>query len=161
MQNDIEKNDSMKLAEALALRADTQKRMEQVKARLLRNAIVQEGETPAEDPQTLMNEFDALSAELVQLIRRINLTNSVSQVAGRSMTEALAERDVLKQQQAAYRDLAQAGTISQSVVTRSEVRFRSTIEVAAVQKRADSLGKALRELDTRIQEANWQIDLQD
>ena len=151
----------MKLAEALTLRADAQKRLEQLKVRLLRNATVQEGETPAEDPQALLAEFDALSAELVQWIRRINLTNSAAQVAGRSMTEALAKRDQLKQQQAAYRDLAQAGTVSQAVVTRSEVRFRSTIDVAAIQKQADAHAKALRELDARIQEANWQIDLQD
>jgi hypothetical protein len=40
----------MKLAEALLRRADCQKCLEQLKARLLRNAKVQEGDDPAEDP---------------------------------------------------------------------------------------------------------------
>lgn len=151
----------MKLAEALALRADAQKRLEQLKARLLSNATVQEGETPAEDPQMLLSEFNSVSDELVRMISRINLSNSAAQVAGCSMTEALAKRDQLKQQQAAYRELAKAGTVSQAVVTRSEVRFRSTIDVAAIQKQADAYAKALRELDTCIQEANWQIELTD
>jgi hypothetical protein len=149
----------MKLAEALVLRADCQKRLEQIKARLIRNAKVQEGEAPAEDPEALLVEYEEVSDELVQLIRRVNLSNSTAQVLGRTMTQALAERDVLKQKQAMYRDLAQAGTITQSVSTKSEVRFRSTITVSKVQKQADSAARELRELDARIQEANWLIEL--
>lgn len=134
----------MKLAEALALRADAQRRLQQLKARLLRNATVQEGEAPAEDPRGLLAEYEALANELVRLIVRINHTNALTPVAGRSMTEALAERDALKQRQALYRDLAEAGTVSQPVVTRSEVRFRSAVDVPALQKQADRLAKAGR-----------------
>ncbi|AFK62397.1 hypothetical protein TKWG_10755 [Advenella kashmirensis WT001] len=151
----------MKLAEALALRGDCQTRLAQLKARLLRNATVQEGEVPAEDPNALLAQYEVLCTELVQLIRRINQTNSVTSVAGKTMTEALAERDILKQRHATYLDLAEAGTISRSVVTRSEVRFKSAIDVATVQKKADLLARAIRELDARIQEVNWQVSLQD
>lgn len=149
----------MKIAEALALRADHQKRIEQLKARLLRNAKVQEGEQPAEDPEALILEYEALAFELVHLIKRINVTNSSASVAGRSMTQALAERDILKLRHTMYRDLAQAATITQSVTTRSEVRFKGTVTVSVVQKKADVIAKDLRELDARIQEANWLIDL--
>lgn len=149
----------MKLAEALVIRADHQKRLEQLKARLLLNAKVQDGEVVAEEPETLLTEFESVAAELVRLIGRINLSNTKSTVAGRSMTQALAERDVLKQRQAMYRELAQAATITQSVSTRSEVRFKSTVTVSVIQKQADAIAKELRELDARIQEANWLIDL--
>ena len=40
----------MKLAEALIVRSDYQKRIEQLRNRLLQNAKIQEGETPNEDP---------------------------------------------------------------------------------------------------------------
>lgn len=149
----------MKIAEALVLRADHQRRIEQLKARLLRNAKVQEGEQPAEDPETLILEYEALASELVHLIKWINISNSSASVAGRSMTQALAERDILKLRHTMYRDLAQAATITQSVATRSEIRFRGTVTVSAVQKKADLIAKDLRELDARIQEANWLIDL--
>ena len=43
----------MKLAEALILRADCQKRIAQLKSRLLVNAKVQEGDAPAETPREL------------------------------------------------------------------------------------------------------------
>ena len=149
----------MKLAEALNQRADMQKRIEQLKARLLRNAKVQEGEVPAEDPPVLIAEYEGIAESLVQLIRRINLTNSATLVLGKTMTEALAARDILKLRSGLYRDLAQAATVTQAVATRSEVRFKSTVSVAAVQRNADEVAKELRELDARIQEANWQVDL--
>ena len=41
----------MKLAEALSLRADLQKRISQLEVRLKNNARIQEGEEPAEDPR--------------------------------------------------------------------------------------------------------------
>ena len=46
----------MKLAEALSERADIQKRIQQLRSRLRRNALVQEGEKPAEDPHALLEE---------------------------------------------------------------------------------------------------------
>jgi hypothetical protein len=151
----------MKLAEALVLRADHQRRIEQLRARLLRNAKVQDGEAPAESPAALLTEFDAMTAELIQLIRRINLTNAATTIGARSMTEALATRDVLKIRHAAYRDLAEAGTITHAVVTRSEVRYKPTINVAEIQRAADAIARELRELDARIQEANWLTETQE
>lgn len=62
----------MKLAQALILRADQQRRIEQVKARLLRNAKVQEGDRPAGDPNVLINELSQLTRELELIVQRIN-----------------------------------------------------------------------------------------
>lgn len=50
----------MKIAEALIERADIQKRIEQLRDRLSNNALVQEGEEPAEDPTSLLSELDRL-----------------------------------------------------------------------------------------------------
>jgi hypothetical protein len=149
----------MKLAEALARRADLQARIEQVKSRLVRNARVQDGEEPAEAPAVLLAEYDAMTSELIQLIRRINVSNSAANVAGRSMTEALAARDVLKHRHRTYRELADAASTSQFSVTRSEIRFKATVSVPEIQQRADAIARELRELDSRIQEANWQLEL--
>ncbi len=48
----------MKLAEALSLRADLQKRISQLEVRLKNNDRIQEGEEPAENPQELMEELN-------------------------------------------------------------------------------------------------------
>ncbi len=151
----------MKLAEGLVIRADHQKRLEQLKSRLNRNAKVQDGAHPAEDPALLLKEFEVVAVELGSLIFRINMTNSSATVAGRLMTSALAQRDILKQRQAMYRNLAEAATITQAISTKSEVRFKSTVVMAEIQKMADVASKQLRELDARIQEANWLIEVSD
>ena len=59
----------------------------------------------------------------------------------------------------AYTDLAQMGAITQGRITRSEVKYVSTINVAEIRKRADELAKNYRDLDARIQELNWQAGL--
>jgi hypothetical protein len=145
----------MKLAEALVLRSDVAKRMEQVKARAMRNAKVQEGDQPAEDPSALMDEHDRLAAELGTLISRINRTNSATPFLDATLTEALAKRDVLRLRQAAWRDVAERATVVQTIQTKSEVRFRSALDVRSAQKQADELSRELRNLDAKIQEANW------
>jgi hypothetical protein len=152
----------MKLAEALILRADCQKRIAQLKSRLLTNARVQEGDKPAETPKELLAELDRVSAELLDLIKRINRTNCATLFAKRrTISDALADRDVLALQRAAYAELAQAAAITQGRFTRSEVKYISTINVAEIQKRADETAKNYRDLDAHIQELNWQTELVD
>jgi len=150
----------MKLAEALILRADCQKRIAQLKSRLLTNAKIQEGDAPAESPEDLIPELERAANDLVDLIKRINKTNSTAVFAGqRTISDALAERDVLVLRHSAFSDLAQTGAISQARFTRSEVKYISTVNVAEIQKRADEIAKNHRDLDARIQELNWQTEL--
>ena len=85
----------MKLAEALTLRGDLQKRASQLHARLNNNAKVQEGESPAEDPRELLTELDGVMAQLEDLITRINLTNSAPLPEGGSITALLSRRECL------------------------------------------------------------------
>jgi hypothetical protein len=145
----------MKIAEALALRADLQKRLEQLKQRLVKNARIQEGDAPEENPAELQIELERSARELTLLIQRFNRTNAATPFRGGTLADSLAERDVLKIRYQAYRELANAASTSQGRTTRSEVKFVSTVSVAAIQRKADELAKEHRELDTRIQEADW------
>jgi methyl-accepting chemotaxis protein len=109
----------MKIAEALALRADLQKRLEQLKQRLVKNARIQEGDVPEEDPGELQSEMERSARELTLLIQRINRTNAQSRFGSGTLSDALAERDVLKIRYNAYRELANAASTSQHRTTRS------------------------------------------
>lgn len=150
----------MKLAEALLLRADHQKRLAQLEARLTRNAMVQEGDHPAEDPPRLLDEFEEAAAALERLIRRINHTNLATRLDGATtVTDALARRDVLKLRQTMFTRLAAAATVTRDRHGKSEIKFQGTVSVPEVQARADTLAKELRELDARIQEVNWRTEL--
>ena len=68
----------MKLAEALILRSDLQKRIEQLRVRLNNNAKVQENDKPSENPEELLNELDNNINQLKILIKQINRTNCVT-----------------------------------------------------------------------------------
>ena len=149
----------MKLAEALTLRADLQKRAAQLQNRLYNNAKVQEGEKPAEDPRGLLEELDAVMTQLEELMTRINLTNCQTQVGGESLTALLARRDALKLKLSVYRDLAYNASQLARRATRTEIKVLSSVSVKDVQKQADDLAKELRLLDNSIQAANWTTEL--
>jgi hypothetical protein len=150
----------MKLAEALILRADCQKRFEQLKQRLVMSAKVQEGDEPPENPKELIKELERVADELGDLIKRINRTNSLTAYQeDKTLSDALAERDVLALRRGAYADLAQAASVTQARYSKSEVKFKSTVNVQEIQRRVDELSKAYREMDSRIQEINWRTDL--
>ncbi|MFZ0278910.1 MAG: DIP1984 family protein [Candidatus Sulfotelmatobacter sp.] len=151
----------MKIAEALASRSDLQKRLEQLKQRLVKNARIQEGDVPAEDPVELETELEEVARQLTLTIQRINRTNAATRFGSQTLADALAERDVLKMRYNAYRELANAASTAQGRTTRSEIKFISTVSVAATQRKADNPAKEYRELDTRIQEADWLTVLQD
>lgn len=150
----------MKLAEALILRAALGRRSNELLARLVANAKVQEGDRPSEDPAALMAEVERVSDELTRLIQNINRTNAATQLEdGMTVSDALALRDALISKHRIYRSLVDAASIVQNVYSRSEVRFEATVNVAEVQARADDLARQHRELDTRIQQQNWLADL--
>ena len=65
----------MKLAEALSIRKDLQKRIQQLETRIRSNVKVQKDEEPLEDPNELMKELHSCLIQLEELIGRINLTN--------------------------------------------------------------------------------------
>jgi chromosome segregation ATPase len=79
----------MKVAEALALRADLQKRLEQLKQRLVKNARIQEGDKPEEDPVELQSELEKSATELTALIQRVNRTNAASRFGDGTLADAL------------------------------------------------------------------------
>ena len=56
---------------------------------------MQEGEQPAEDPESLLRELDEVTGELESLIRQINLTNAQTLTDGETLTALLARRDCL------------------------------------------------------------------
>ncbi len=149
----------MKLAEALQERADLDRRIRQLQQRLANNAIVQEGESPAEDPQELLAELDYSMTSLEQLIARINLTNCRTMLEDKSLTECLARRDVLKWKLSAYREMANIASQVGHRATRTEIKLFSTVHVKDLQKQADEMAKELRLLDNTIQAANWATDL--
>ena len=149
----------MKLAEALQERADLNRNIEQLKSRLENNVLVQEGEAPAEAPETLKRELDAAVARLSHLISRINLTNSRVEVDGQTLTELIARKDALSLKIHVYRDVVCAGSQTSYRARNTEIKIKSAIVVADWQAEIDKMAKELRLLDNKLQESNWKTEL--
>jgi hypothetical protein len=154
----------MKLAEALVLRADCKKRLQQLRERLARSARVQEGQDPPENPQELIEEMRQVLDQFTSLVKKINRTNSHTAFENEiNLTDALAERDALSEERHILAEVIDAAT-GQQIDRRGrymipEVRYFRAINVSKIQKRIDELAKRYRELDSRIQAMNWNIDL--
>lgn len=151
----------MKLAEALIERADLQKRVERLNARIATNALFQEGDAPAEDPGELIVECQRLLVRLRDLITQINLTNSRSVAPdGRLLTALLAERERLKGEYSLLSKAADAAGPSRLPrQLRSELRQVTTLSVPTLRSHADRVAADLRRVDVLLQRANWEVDL--
>ena len=150
----------MLLAEALARRAEAQDRLNKLQERLVQGAMIQEGDTPIEDPAAMLEEAAGLLQEIETLVRRINHTNAQTAFEGATLTDAIARRDALLRSRRLYAAIAAAATRPAARYSRSEVRFVPAVDVKALREMADSAAKAYRELDTKIQQLNWTTQLQ-
>ena len=150
----------MKLAEALLLRAEYQQRIGILQGRILANLKVEESETPLEDPNALLREAREINASLCALIKRINARNIVAALPdGRSLAEALADRDALKSERNLLAAVTNQAAQKDFRLTHTELKTRVTVPVAELQKRVDGLSRDYRELDAQIQAVNWTVEL--
>jgi hypothetical protein len=149
----------MKLAEALQERADLSARISILENRLMNNALVQEGEKPAEAPEELLAELDRCSEEMERLITAINLTNSSTISDGMTVTGLIAKKDILNRKLSIYRHFLMTASQTAQRATRSEIKILSTVNVREYQQKADGLAKRLRILENRIQQINWTTEL--
>lgn len=151
----------MKLAEALLLRSDIQKKLASLQTRAQKYVVVQEGEQPAEDPRTILRQIDAIASELQRLVFAINRMNLQHHIkSGESLTEALAKRDVLALRHRILQSIIESCTKPAERYGMKEIRWVLTVDVRSIQEQVDGMAKEIRELNAAIQEAGWQVELE-
>ena len=148
----------MKLAEALSIRADLQRRISQLKSRLKDSSKIQEGDTPAEDVNDLYKELGDCLTQLEELTYRINHTNMQTVSEGETLTRIIARKDMLTLRISVMRDVL-SHVIENDRYGRNEIKYIRTIDVPAFRKEMDTYAKQLRELDLKLQSLNWTVDL--
>ncbi len=150
----------MKLAEALLLRADMQKKLASLNSRIRENVKVQDGDDPTETPEGLIVEANSVIGELYELIARIQKTNATAMLpTGKTMLMALIERDELKERYQLLRNAIQNSKTEEDRYSFREIKWKRTVDIAGLQKQADDISVKIRELNIEIQATNWQVDL--
>ncbi len=151
----------MKLAEALSIRVDLQKKVAQLKDRIKESAKVQEGDEPCDNVEVLRKELDEALVQLEEMIYRINITNVQTVHDGISLTRLMAKRDVLSMRVKTLQEIVRHVACNDTRFGRNELKYVRTIDVNALRKEADTYAKQYRELDLKIQSLNWTVDLVD
>lgn len=149
----------MKLAEALSHRSALVNKIKEIESRLTDNVKVQEGDAPSENPMELIVALESTLAELQRIVYAINLTNTRTTIAGRSLTALLAERDMLKQKTRALSSALTHLTGRGDRYSRNEIKYVPTIDAADLRKLYDKSASDMRKLDLQIQSAGWTTDL--
>lgn len=149
----------MKLAEALSIRKDLSRKIEQIKNRLLSNVRLQQGDKPSEEPEELFKELDSCLVQLQSLIARINKTNMNTVSEGRTLTEMMAEKEVLGKRIEILRAVFDKGNETQDRYSRTEIKMVTVIDIKALNKQIEKLSEQLRKLDIKIQGLNFLTDL--
>lgn len=152
----------MKLAKALILRADAQKKLASLREGVGSHCKVQEGTDPQEDPADLMKEAFGVIKELRNLAEKINHANANSTLPnGRTLTSAIAQRDELIQQHSLVQHaIKSVRHYDERYYGMSASTWVDIINVKKLRKQADDLARKIREINLSIQEANWQIELE-
>ncbi|MBN1970410.1 MAG: DIP1984 family protein [Candidatus Delongbacteria bacterium] len=149
----------MKLAEALNDRASLNQKLNSLKKRMIQNSKVQEGDEFDENPLELYEEYKNTLKEHLCLVKRINKTNSSTSIGDQTLEEALLNRENMKSEQKCLKELIDFATEKSDRYNRSEIKYVKTVNISELQKLTDSLAKKYRELDTKIQQLNWNTDL--
>ena len=150
----------MKLAEALSIRKDRQKRIQQLEQRIKSNVKVQEDDEPLEDPNELMKELHSCLIQLEELIGRINLTNIKTKNAeGQSITQLMAKKDTLTLRIGILRNIYSEATNLFNRYSSSEIRQECVIDVKQLSKQIDDYSARLRKTDMEIQALNFLTEL--
>ena len=136
-----------------------QKRIARLKERVANNVKVQEGDSPSEDPKAILHELETDLQELETLIYRINVTNLQTEKDGENLTRMIARRDMLAMKVKVLGHVLDEAASKQDRYSRNEIRYVTTIDVAALQRETDTCAKELRELDVKIQGINWNVEL--
>jgi hypothetical protein len=150
----------MKLAEALSIRKDLQKRIQQLGQRIQNNVKVQEGDEPSEKPEELLKEQANCLAKLEDIIWRINATNmQTTNGEGKTLTRLMAEKDVLTMRIGSLRNIFDTASSGQDRYSRSEIKMVTVIDVKQLGRQIDDYSAQLRKLDIEIQSLNFQTEL--
>jgi hypothetical protein len=152
----------MKLAEAILDRTELQKTITDLQSRIRDNAIVQEGDSPAEDPAKLFIQLCESYTNLENLTRRINATNNNTSFDGNlKLCDALALRDCLDKQVEVHAYIVSSFNLKSNRSTKTEIKYVTTMEPNIVRSHLEKLKANRKELDRKIQHVNWSTTLVD
>ena len=96
----------------------------------------------------------------ISLIGMRELYSAVRLSGKKTLTQLMAERDVLTKRVSVLQEVFKhASSSSSERYSRSEIKYVTTVDVKALRKQIDKLSAQLRQLDIEIQSINFSTEL--
>lgn len=156
----------MKLAEALKLREGLNSETSRIDSKIRQSLILQEGKTPLYNVDKKYDEFVAKTTELYRLAMSTNYTNNTVEIKdgtlcltkAKTIGEVLIHRKFLKKKLELLEKIVEKGQ-EKDLESIDEIRFKSFVDIEVYDTKAEDVRKQIQELDTKLQELTWEIDL--
>lgn len=153
----------IRLAQALNSRARLRENMVDLKNRITNNLLVQEGDTPAEQPRDLLELYERCAYEYYRLAADINNANINIRTeydgVEMSLMEMITLRDRYQTIHKMYKAAADGLVPSIPRFGRNEIKFVQSMNPDSCRALANRYAKCVREIDDKIQMMNWVTDI--
>jgi hypothetical protein len=150
----------MKIAEALELRASYQKEFESFQSRIKNSSTIFEGDTPAENPQSLIEQASKLINDLQELVLKIAQANAtVKTRQGRTLLEAILEKEAYQKKHIIYSGAIDELLEKPDRYRSSELRIVRQLDPKSIIELRNQISAKIRSINTEIQEANWSNEI--
>jgi len=150
----------MKLAALILEKSDIENKVSQLVTRINSCARIQEGDTAPEEPAELLEELNTVYKRLELVNNAITRANHSAKFSDNQpyLINALVARDVLAKKIGQLNSIVNScGT--QQRFARNEIKFVTNIDVVSLRAEIDKLTKEKRDLNAKIQELNWIVDV--
>ena len=152
----------MKLAEALIERSDLQKKLGELRVRIVA-ALYKAEDDEVENAVELLAEADKVVDRLEGLIVRINETNMSTQFKAENvdgvLMDALARRDALTSKHTTLKQVLEGTSRRRGYFDDRVPQGKLMVPLSDLRANADRIAGEIRRLDLAIQQTNWDTDL--
>lgn len=152
----------MKLAEALIERSDLQKKLGELRARIVASLYKTEDDE-VENATDLLTEANNVVNRLESLIVRINKTNMSTPFKAENidgvMMDALARRDALSSKHTTLTQVLEGTSRRRRYFDDRPAQGKLTVSLGELRAEADKTAGEIRRLDLAIQQTNWDTEL--
>lgn len=93
------------------------------------------------------------------MVSRINKTNALTELDGRTLAEAVTSRDIQIRKLGILREALNKAADRRTRYSNREIRLLTTLDVLTEVQKLDRLAYEARVLDSRIQAKNWEVEL--
>lgn len=154
----------MNILEAITLKKDLEKRIENLGSRYVGNLTVLKGGKPHEDPNELLKEMDKSIIQLNDLCYRIDAADLyVKNSTGKTLIELVIERESLTTRLNVLRNALNEVTFGSyndyGYNSRREVEFDVVVSIESISKLVDETEEQLRQVTSEIQKLDVKTEI--